>query len=135
MLGSLAGASASIATTWMTQHSQKIRQRAQAELRRRETLYSEFITEASRSTADAFEHSLERPDILVNIYAIAGRIHLIASAPVIKAADECCSYIVDLYSSPNKTIEQIRVTLLVSDHPLRAFEAACRVELGEYVVQ
>src|SRR5258708_16880926 len=110
VLGSLAGASASIATTWMTQHNQKIRERAQAELRRRETLYSEFIDEVSRLTADAFEHSLEHPTSLVNAYAIAGRIHLVASAPVMKAADDCCNYIVDLYSSPNKTVEQIRTT-------------------------
>ena len=134
VLGSLAGASASIATTWMTQHSQKIREQAQAELRRRETLYSEFITEVSRVTADAFEHSLERPEILVNVYAIAGRIHLIASTPVMNAADQCCSYIVDLYSKPNKTVEQIRTALQVLDHPLRAFEATCRAELDQYVV-
>jgi len=61
VLGSLAGAAASIATTWMTQRSQKIREQAQSELRRRETLYGEFITEVSRLTGDAFEHSLERP--------------------------------------------------------------------------
>jgi hypothetical protein len=134
VLGSLAGESASIVTTWMTQRNQIIRERARAELRRRETLYGEFINEVSRLTADAFGHSLERPDILVNVYAIAGRIHLVASAPVLNTADECCLYVVDLYSRPNKTIEQIRVTLQASEHPLRAFEAACRAELDEYVV-
>jgi hypothetical protein len=134
VLGSLAGASASIATTWMTQRNQMIRERSQAELRRRETLYGEFINEVSRVTADAFEHSLERPDILVNVYAIAGRIHLVASAAVMKTAEECCRYIVDLYSRPNMTIEQIRNTLQLSAHPLRAFEDACRAELDQYVV-
>src|SRR6266446_7439498 len=111
VLGSLAGASASIVTTWMTQRNQKDRERSQAELRRRETLYGEFINEVSRLTADAFEHSLERPDVLVNVYAIAGRIHLVASAPVMKTTDECCRHIVDLYSRPNMTIEQIRTAL------------------------
>jgi hypothetical protein len=134
VLGSLAGGSASIATTWMTQRSQKIRERAQAELRRRETLYGEFIIEVSRLTADAFEHSLEHPTSLVNAYAIAGRIHLVASALVMKTTEECCRHIVDLYSRPNMTIEQIRAALQGSEHPLRAFEAACRVELDQYVV-
>src|SRR5258706_12961625 len=129
VLGSLAGASASIATTWMTQRNQMIRERAKAELRRRETLYGAFINEVSRLTADAFEHSLERPDMLVNVYAIAGRIHLVASAPVMEAADECCRYIFDLYSRPNLTMEQIRTSFQASEHPLRAFEAACRAEL------
>ncbi|MDB6025347.1 MAG: hypothetical protein JWM68_1570, partial [Verrucomicrobiales bacterium] len=73
VLGSLAGASASIATTWMTQRNQRIRERARAELRRRESLYEEFIIEVSRLTADALEHSLAHPDTLVNVYAIAGR--------------------------------------------------------------
>ena len=134
VLGSLAGASASIATTWMTQRNQMIRERSQAELRRRETLYGEFINEVSRVTADAFEHSLEHSNSMVNAYAIAGRIHLVASTPVMNTADQCCSYIVDLYSRPNKTVEQIRTALQVLDHPLRAFEDACRAELEQYVV-
>ena len=56
VLGSTAGASASIATTWMTHRNQRLRERAKAELRRRETLYGEFITETARLTADAFNH-------------------------------------------------------------------------------
>jgi hypothetical protein len=135
VLGSLSGASASIVTTWMTQRNQNVRERAQAELSRREALYGEFISEVSRLTADAFEHSLERPDILVNVYAIRGRIRLVASAPVITTANECCRHIVDMYSRPNMTIEQIRTALQVSQHPLRAFEAACRAELEQYVIQ
>ena len=74
VLGSLAGAAASIATTWMTQRSQKIREQAQSELRRRETLYGEFITEVSRLTGDAFNHSLERPETFANVWPHASRI-------------------------------------------------------------
>jgi len=51
-----------------------------------------------------------------------------------KTTDECCRHIVDLYSRPNMTIEQIRAALQGSEHPLRAFEAACRVELDQYVI-
>ena len=72
----------------MTQRNQKVRERSQAELRRRETLYGEFISEVSRLTPDAFEHSLECPDILVNVYAIKRRIHLVASPPVMKLAGD-----------------------------------------------
>jgi hypothetical protein len=135
VLGSLAGASASIATTWMTQRSEKIRERAQSELRRRETLYSEFIAEVSRLTGDAFGHSLEHPENLANVYGILGRMHLVATAPVMKAAEECCRYLVDLYST-NMTNEQIYTTLReTTAHPLAAFGVACRVELDQYVVQ
>jgi hypothetical protein len=135
VLGSLAGASASIATIWMTQRSQKIRERAQSELRRRETLYGEFITEVSRLTGDAFGHSLEHPENLANVYGLLGRMHLVASAPVVKAAEECCRYLVNLYSK-DMTSEQIFTTLReTSAHPLAAFGVACRVELDQYVVQ
>ena len=135
VLGSVAGASASIVTAWITQRNQKDRERCQAELRRRETLYGEFINEVSRLTADAFEHSLDRPDVLVSVYAIAGRIQLVASPPVMATVSACCRYIVDLYSRPNMTIEEIRSPLQVSEHPLRIFEAACRAELNQYVIQ
>jgi hypothetical protein len=49
VLGSLSGASAAIATTWISQKSQTIRERAKLETRKRETLYGEFITEAART--------------------------------------------------------------------------------------
>ena len=61
-LGSLLGTSASIATTWMTQRTQAIRAHSEWKLRERESLYKEFITEASRLTFDALAHSLERMD-------------------------------------------------------------------------
>ena len=135
VFASAVGSSASIAAAWVTQHYQKIRERARAELRRRETLYGEFITEASRLTADAFDHSLEHPETLSRLYALLGRIHLVASDPVYQAAKKCCAYVVDLYSKANLSIEQIYEQLQVSDHPLGAFAAACRVELDEYVHQ
>ena len=134
VFASLVGSYASIATAWVTQHYQKIREQARSELRRRETLYGEFITETARVTSDAFEHSLEHPETLSTLYALLGRIHLVASDPVYQAAKKCCSYIVDLYSKPNLSIEQIYEQLRASDHPL-AFAAACRVELDEYVHQ
>jgi hypothetical protein len=135
VLGSLAGAAASIATTWMTQRSQKIREQAQSELRRRETLYGEFITEVSRLTGDAFEHSLERPETFANLYGLFGRMHLVASAPVMKAAGGMLRYLVDLCST-NMTQEQILTTLREnSAHPLTAFGAACRAELDQFVAR
>jgi hypothetical protein len=133
VFASLVGSSASIATAWLTQHYQKIRERAQAELRRRETLYGEFITEAARLSVDAFNHSLEHTETLSNLYGLLGRIHLVASDPVYHTAKKSCDYIVDLYSKANLSIEQIYEQLRESDHPLGAFAAACRVELDEYV--
>ena len=97
VLGSLSGASAAVATTWISQKSQTIRERAKSEMRKRETLYGDFITEASQQLANAFDHSLDKPETLVKLYGILGRIRLVSSDAVLTAAEECCDRIVDLY--------------------------------------
>jgi hypothetical protein len=131
VLGSTAGASASIAT-WMTHRNQRLRQRAKAELRRRETLYGEFISVTARLTADAFEHSLERPENIARVYALLGRIRLVGSVEVITAAEQCCHYAVEMYSKPNMTVEQVCHSLRATKHPLTNFADACRAELDRY---
>jgi hypothetical protein len=134
LVGSLVGASASIFTSWMTQRSQFIRERAVEELRRRELLYEEFIKEASNSVIDSLTSSLDRPDKFVKLYAKLSCIRLLSSQPVLSAAEECCHRIVDLYSGPNLTVDQIRARVQADDHdPLADFSTACRAELHEFL--
>jgi hypothetical protein len=83
----------------MTHPNRRLRERAKAELRRREALYGDFITETARLTADVFDHSLDRPETVANVYALLGHIRLIASVDVITAAEECCHYLVEMYSN------------------------------------
>ncbi len=135
VLGSVTGASAAIATTWISQKSQTVRERAKWETRKRETLYGDFITEASHLVADAFDHSLDKPETLVKLYAHLGRIRLVSSEPVLAAAEECCERIVDLYSQPNRTIDQIYATMRSKELEFfKRFSDACRVELCRYSV-
>jgi hypothetical protein len=133
VLGSVSGASAAIATTWISQKSQTIRERAKSETRKRETLYGDFITEASQRLADAYDHSLDKPETLVKLYAILGRIRLVSSDAVLTAAEECCDRVVDLYAKPNRTIAEIFATLHSGEfEALKHFSDACRVELLKY---
>ena len=133
VLGAVSGASAAIATTWITQKSQTIRERAKSETRKHETLYGDFITEASQRLADAFDHSLDKPDTLVKLYAILGRIRLMSSDAVLTAAEECCDRVVDLYANPNRTMAEIFTTLHSGEfETLKRFSDACRVELRRY---
>jgi hypothetical protein len=135
VLGSVTGASAAIATTWISQKSQTVRERAKWETRKRETLYGDFITEASQRLADAFDHSLDKPETLVKLYAILGRIRLVSSDAVLTAAEECCDRIVDLYAKPNRTMAEIFTTLHSGEFEfLKRFSDACRVELRRYSV-
>ena len=129
-LGSLVGAAASIGTTWITQRMRTIHEKTEGRLRDRESLYGEFITEASRLAVDALDHSLERPDKLVTVYGILGRIRLVAGEMVLAEAECCCRRIVDLYAKPNMTLEQIRTAFEVDQlDPLKDFSTVCRTEL------
>src|SRR5271165_2850979 len=96
-LGSLLGAAASIATTWITQRTQIIRANSEWRLRERESLYKNFITEASRLTIDALAHSLEQPDQLLALYVILSCIRLMSGEDVVRQGEACCHRIMELY--------------------------------------
>ena len=133
VLGSVTGASAAIATTWISQKSQTVRERAKWETRKRETLYGEFITEASQGLADAFDHTLDKPDTVVKLYAILGRIRLVSSDAILAAAEECCDRVIDLYAKPNRTMAELVTTFRSSElEALKRFSDACRIELRKY---
>ena len=129
-MGSMAGASASIVATWITQRTQTVRANSEWKVREREALYTEFITVASRLAVDAMLHSLERPDQLVGLYGIVSRIRLISSGKVLDEAEACTRRIVELYRRPNLTTEQFHdVVVSLKLDPLKEFTAACRKEL------
>jgi len=129
-VGSLVGAAASIGTTWLTQRTQTIRENTEWKLRECESLYGAFITEASRLVVDALVHSFEQPEQLVGLYGLLGRIRLLSGDVVLGKAEDCCRRIVDLYSRPNMTPEQIRAALAANElDPLKDFSSACREEL------
>jgi hypothetical protein len=133
VLGSVSGASAAIGTTWISQKSQTVRERAKSETRKRETLDGDFITEASQRLADAFDHSLDKPETLVKLYAVLGRIRLVSSDAVLVAAEECCDRVVDLYAKPNRTLAEIFTTLHSGEfEALKRFSDACRIESRKY---
>jgi hypothetical protein len=130
--GSLLGAAATIVTTWITQRTQTAHAMREVILRHRETLYGEFITEAARLAVEALGHSLEGPETFVKLYAITGRIRLVATGPVLATAEACLRQIVDLYARPNMTIEEIRLAVERDRlDPIRDFSVACRKELLE----
>ena len=127
--GSLVGATATIVTTWITHRTQRAHAERDERHRNRQALYGEFITEASRLTVEALSHSLEQPDTFVKLYGITGRIRLVATDPVLYAAEACIRQIIDLFAKPNMTVEQIRLAFERDRlDPLRDFSVACRKE-------
>lgn len=130
-LGSLVGTAASIVTTWISQRAQSARASAEWQMREREALYKDFIMEASRLSAHAMMNSLDRPDQLVVLYGILSRIRLVSGDDVLGKATSCCRRIVELYSRPNMTPDQLRAAFESHQFdPLNEFSAACRAELS-----
>jgi len=128
--GSLAGATVTVATTWITQRTQRAQAEWEQTRRYREALYGEFITEASRLTIEALCNSLERPDSFVKLYGITGRIRLVCTGAVLAAAEACIRQIIDLFAKPNMTVEQIRMAFEREGlDPIKDFSVACRKEL------
>src|SRR6476646_3827396 len=106
VLGSLAGGSASIATAWLTQRTQGRRQAVQVEMRKREVLYADFITECSKLVLDALDHTLDRPETLLQAYSLVNRIRLISSDDVLHEAEAAMQNIIATYRAPNLPIEK-----------------------------
>ena len=130
VLGSLAGGSASVATAWMNQRVQGKRVAVQVEIRKREQLYADFITECAKLALDALDHTLDRPETLQQAYTLVNRIRLTSCDAVLHAAEAAIQEILAAYRAPNMPIERFREISLAEIHdPLKAFSEACRDEL------
>lgn len=130
VLGSLVGGASSIATAWFTQKAQSRRESVNAEIRRRELVYTEFINECSKLALDAFDRTLEHPETLMNAYALLNRIRLTSSDSVVDAADQTIKSILEQYFRPNLSIEELP-KMAASGHadPLKEFSFGARQEL------
>jgi hypothetical protein len=131
VLGSLVGGSATVATTWVTQRTLSKRELLRADIRRRETLYGEFISECSARALDSFEHTLDKSERLLSIYALLNRIRLCASDAVLAEAERALTAITEQYFRPNLSLEQLRALIRdgANADPLKSFAQACRAEL------
>ena len=130
IVGSLCGGGASVATAWVTQKTHSKRERIRNEVKKRETLYGEFINECSNHVMESLDRNLDKPQTLLSIYALLNRIRLCASAAVLTQADELVRFIMEQYFAPNLSVEEFheRVHTGGTD-PLKNFSEACRREL------
>src|ERR1700687_2658891 len=125
VLGSLVGASAAVGTAWITQKTLSQRELIQEEMRKRETLYGEFIAECAKLLVDAFAHTLDNPDTLLPLYALITRIRLSASQPVLAEAERLLRRITEQYFSRNLTLEEmLELTRSEGADPLKLFGEA-----------
>jgi hypothetical protein len=131
LVGSLIGGVSTFAAYWMSQRIQTRHQRLMQQAVIRETLYAEFIVEASRRLADAWSHEAEGPQVIANLYSAVQRMRLTSSREVVSAAEGVMQAILDAYAEPDKGFDELRQT--IRGHRTREwlseFSEVCRKEL------
>jgi hypothetical protein len=131
LLGSLIGGISTFAASWFTQRGQFRTQNLMRQSARLEALYAEFISEASKRIADGWSNQAEGPEVIAGLYSALERMRLVSSAPVIEAAEDVLDFILDTYTGPNRTFDDLQ-RLMRSDEfrdPLQTFSSTCRAEL------
>ena len=135
IMGALVGGLASLTSTWVGERSRHRRDMVQREIARRETGYADFIDQASKLFVASATHNIDDDEVelegTVSLYAVASRIRLFASDPVVKEAEQVLDLIITQYGAENLSVEQLRKTAMEKKDPLKAFSAICRRELKD----
>ncbi len=107
LAGALIGGLTSFATSWLTQRQQILNAHREAETARLETLYNDFIAEASRIFGDALTHQTDDATAMVRLFAMVGRMRLISDRTVVDAAVRVEDTLIDTYLGPNRTLREM----------------------------
>jgi len=134
LAGSAVGGFTSTATTWLTQRAQARAGQLAHEISRREDLYRDFITAASKMYGEALMSSEPQLPELVTLYALISRMRVLSSPRTVACADKIMLTIIDTYFSPNQSVADLRnlIKTRTGLDPLREFSEAAREELGVF---
>jgi hypothetical protein len=96
LVGSLVGGVSTLAASWLSQRGQLRAQVLVHEAVKRETLYAEFIIEASRRLADAWSHHAESPEVVAGLYSAVQRMRLTSSDEIVRIAQQVIYLVMSL---------------------------------------
>jgi hypothetical protein len=131
LAGSFIGALASVATSWLTHHSQSRSERFKQEASRREKLFGAFVDQASQAYADGIiQQGLDNPARLVPLYSTINKLRLFATEGTVTAAEAILDVIIRTYEAPDAASKMQQEGVAAHDI-LRAFADSCRTELRE----
>src|SRR5262245_28752599 len=88
LAGSLIVVLTSLTASWLGNLSEFRTQERASDLHGRQQLFRDFISEASKWYADAFEHENPKVSSLVDLYALVSRMRVVASPQVVQAAEQ-----------------------------------------------
>jgi hypothetical protein len=132
LAGSVVGLFSSTVTTWLTQRSQARAGQLAHEITRREDLYRDFITAASKAYGDALVSSEPKLPELVDLYSMISRMRVLSAPHIVACADKIMLTIIDTYFSPNHSVRELRDLIKAGApglDPLREFSEAAREEV------
>ena len=108
LTGSLIGGVSMLAASWLTQREQFRAQALVHEAVKRESLYAEFIIEASKRLTDAWSRQAESPEVVAGLYSALERMRLTSSTEVIRVAEQVVRQVIEAYADANKTFDEVR---------------------------
>jgi len=104
------------------------------EITRREDLYRDFITAASKTYGDALVSSEPQLPELVALYAMISRMRVVSAPRTVACADKIMLTIIDTFFSPNQSVRELRDLIKAGAglDPLKNFSEAAREEVGVF---
>jgi hypothetical protein len=134
LAGSAVGGLTSTLTTWLTQRAQARATQLVHEMSRRQDLYRDFITAASKSYGDALVSSEPQLPALVDLYSMISRMRILSEARTVSCGDKIMGTIVDTYYAQNQSVRELRDLIKAGAgiDPLKEFSEAAREELRAY---
>lgn len=133
--GSVVGGLTAALTTWVSQRSQARAALIAREVARRDELYKDFITAASKAFGDAIISNDPQITDLVALYAMVCRMRVQSSPRTIACAEKVMDLTVNTYLAPNKTIKELNEMLgrnKAEIDLLKDFSEAAREDLARF---
>jgi hypothetical protein len=132
LTGAAVGGLTSGITNWLSQRSQLRAQWLLHEKSRRQTLYADFIEQASKCYIDSLQHDEADIPGLVGLYAKMSKMRTLSSKPVIHCAEGVARKILDTYLEPDKSFVELREMAIDGTIDLlQGFSHACHDEFEE----
>jgi hypothetical protein len=133
LLGALIGGGASVATAIYTQRTQNHLQRISFELTKRETVYAEFVLNASNLLLTAYTRDeIEVTAEAERLVGLINRMRLFAPHDVVAGAEAVLKSIVEISLKPRVEVRQLAKEALsksLDPDPLLRFSSICRADL------
>jgi hypothetical protein len=133
LLGAIVGGGASLVGAIYTQRCQNRLQRVAREVAKRETVYADFVMQASNLLLNAYT----RDEIVLGgeearLIGLINRMRLFAPPEVVDGAEKVLRVIVEILLKPSIELRQLAKEALsrsLDPDPLLAFSSTCRADL------